>query len=129
MPVLQVPVYHLVMLAEDLARLDILTRVRFARAGAGYREDEFTALGVDFSQRFAMFEESIDTMKQMWTEDVVSFHGKFWSLNEWHTHIQPYQDQHPPIWIGATKDHGARRSARPPSSRSTPSWSAPSGRT
>ncbi len=110
---LQIPLYHPVMLAEDLATLDILARGRFVLgAGAGYREDEFTALGVDFSQRFAMFEESIGIMKQMWTEDVVSFQGKFWSLLEGHTHIQPYQDPHPPIWIGAMKDHGVRRSAR-----------------
>ncbi|WP_028472395.1 LLM class flavin-dependent oxidoreductase [Nocardioides alkalitolerans] len=111
--VVQVPLYHPVMLAEDLATLDILTRGRLVvGAGAGYREDEFTALGVDFSQRFAMFDEAISIMKQMWTQDTVSFDGRFWSLTEGKTHIRPYQEPHPPIWIGAMKDHGVRRSAR-----------------
>jgi alkanesulfonate monooxygenase SsuD/methylene tetrahydromethanopterin reductase-like flavin-dependent oxidoreductase (luciferase family) len=102
-----------VMLAEDLATLDILTRGRLVvGAGAGYREDEFTALGIDYSQLFRMFDEAIGIMKQMWTQDVVSFSGEFWSLEEGRTHIRPYQDPHPPIWIGAMKDHGVRRSAR-----------------
>ena len=111
--VLQVPLYHPVMLAEDLATLDILSRGRLVvGAGAGYREDEFVALGVDFSQRFRMFEEAIGIMKQMWTQDTVSFQGEYWSLDEGHTHIRPWQQPHPPIWIGAMKDHGVRRSAR-----------------
>jgi alkanesulfonate monooxygenase SsuD/methylene tetrahydromethanopterin reductase-like flavin-dependent oxidoreductase (luciferase family) len=111
--VVQVPLYHPVMLAEDLATLDILTRGRLVvGAGAGYREDEFTALGIDYTQRFRMFDEAIGIMKQMWTQDVVSFSGEFWSLEEGRTHIRPWQQPHPPIWIGAMKDHGVRRSAR-----------------
>ncbi|QIG44637.1 LLM class flavin-dependent oxidoreductase [Nocardioides anomalus] len=111
--VVQVPLYHPVMLAEDLATLDILTRGRLVvGAGAGYREDEFTALGVDFSQRFAMFEESLQIMQQMWTQDTVTYAGRFWSVEDGHTHIRPWQQPHPPIWIGAMKDRGVRRSAR-----------------
>ena len=64
------------MLAEDLATLDILTRGRLVvGVGAGYREDEFTALGIDYAQRFRMFDEAIGIMKQLWTQDVVSFSG------------------------------------------------------
>ncbi|UMG91206.1 LLM class flavin-dependent oxidoreductase [Nocardioides sp. TF02-7] len=111
--VVQVPLYHPVMLAEDLATLDILTRGKLVvGAGAGYREDEFTALGVDFSQRFAMFDEAIALMKSTWTDEVVDFRGKFWTVEDGHPHIRPWQDPHPPIWIGALKDHGVRRSAR-----------------
>ena len=51
--VVQVPLFHPVALAEELATLDILTRGRLVvGAGAGYRQDEFTALGVDFAQAF-----------------------------------------------------------------------------
>lgn len=111
--VVQVPLYHPVMLAEDLATLDILTRGRLvAGLGAGYREDEFTALGIDFSQRFAMFDEAVTLMKQMWTQDRVTFRGKFWSLEDGRTHIRPWRQPHPPIWIGAMHDRGVRRSAR-----------------
>lgn len=111
--VIQVPLYHPVALAEELATLDILTRGRLVvGAGAGYRQDEFTHLGVDFTKRFAMMDESLTLMKQLWTQDVVSFHGRFWQLEDGHTHIRPWQQPHPPIWIGAMKDQGVLRSAR-----------------
>lgn len=111
--VIQVPLYHPIALAEELATLDILTRGKLVvGAGAGYREDEFTYFGIDFTKRFAMMDESLRLMKMLWTQDVVDFDGKFWQLKDGHTHIRPWQDPHPPIWIGAMKDTGVRRSAR-----------------
>ena len=66
--VIQVPLFHPIDLAEELATLDILTRGRLVvGVGAGYREDEFTAFGVDFAQRFAMMDESVPIMKRLWT--------------------------------------------------------------
>lgn len=111
--VIQVPLYHPIALAEELATLDILTGGRLVvGAGAGYRADEFRHFGIDFTARFRMMTESLTLMKRLWTEDVVSFDGEFWSLAEGHTHIRPVQDPHPPIWIGAMKEQGVRRSAR-----------------
>lgn len=111
--VVQVPLYHPIALAEELATLDILTRGRLVvGVGAGYRADEFTAFGVDFAQRFAMFDEALRIMQLLWTQDVVSFEGRFWSFQDGRTHIRPQQQPHPPLWIGAMKDAGVRRSAR-----------------
>ncbi|MEZ7237234.1 LLM class flavin-dependent oxidoreductase [Rhodococcus sp. GXMU-t2271] len=111
--VVQVPLFHPVALAEELATLDILTRGNLiVGAGAGYRREEFTAFGVDFDQRFAMMDEALQIVRMMWTQDEVDFHGKFWRLDGVKTHIRPWQDPHPPIWIGALRDSGVRRSAR-----------------
>lgn len=111
--VVQVPLYHPIALAEELATLDILTRGRLVvGVGAGYRADEFTAFGVDFAERFAMFDEALRIMQLLWTQDVVSFEGRFWSFQDGRTHIRPQQQPHPPLWIGAMKEAGVRRSAR-----------------
>lgn len=111
--VVQVPLYHPVALAEELATLDILTRGQLVvGAGAGYRRKEFTAFGVDFDRRFAMMDEALQIVRMLWTQDEVTFHGKFWTLDGVRTHIRPWQDPHPPIWIGALRDSGVRRSAR-----------------
>jgi alkanesulfonate monooxygenase SsuD/methylene tetrahydromethanopterin reductase-like flavin-dependent oxidoreductase (luciferase family) len=111
--VIQVPLYHPIDLAEELATLDIVSRGRLViGAGAGYRQDEFTAFGIDFADRFAMMDEALRIMQLLWTQDVVSFSGRFWSFEDAHTHIRPWQDPHPPIWIGAMKDAGVLRSAR-----------------
>jgi len=111
--IIQVPLYHPVALAEELATLDILTRGRLViGAGAGYRADEFTAFGIDFAQRFTMFDESVALMKRLWTEPSVTFAGRYWSLEDARPHIQPWQQPHPPLWIGAMSSHGVRRAAR-----------------
>ncbi len=111
--IVQVPLYHPVALAEDLATLDILCRGRLVvGAGAGYRRDEFDAFGIDFSARFAMLDESLTLIKQLWTEPAVTFSGRFWSVTDVRPHIQPWQQPHPPIWIGAMTETGVRRSAR-----------------
>ena len=78
----------------------------------GYRSDEFTALGVDFADRFAMLDESVALMKRLWTEDHVTHTGRFWQLEDARPHIQPWQEPHPPLWVGAMGPVGVRRSAR-----------------
>jgi alkanesulfonate monooxygenase SsuD/methylene tetrahydromethanopterin reductase-like flavin-dependent oxidoreductase (luciferase family) len=111
--IIQAPLYHPVALAEELATLDILARGRLVvGVGAGYRSDEFTALGVDFAQRFAMLDESVGLMKRLWTEDHVTHTGRFWSLEDARPHIRPWQEPHPPLWVGAMGPVGVRRSAR-----------------
>jgi len=111
--IIQAPLYHPVALAEELATLDIMSRGRLVvGVGAGYRSDEFTALGVDFADRFAMLDESVALMKRLWTEDHVTHTGRFWPLEDARPHIQPWQVPHPPLWVGAMGPVGVRRSAR-----------------
>ena len=111
--IIQAPLYHPVALAEELATLDIMSRGRLVvGVGAGYRSDEFTALGVDFADRFAMLDESVALMKRLWTEDHVTHTGRFWSLEDARPHIRPWQEPHPPLWVGAMGPVGVRRSAR-----------------
>jgi alkanesulfonate monooxygenase SsuD/methylene tetrahydromethanopterin reductase-like flavin-dependent oxidoreductase (luciferase family) len=111
--IIQVPLYHPVALAEELATLDIMTGGRLiVGAGAGYRADEFVAFGIDFAHRFAMLDEALTLIKRLWTEPSVTFHGRFWSLDDALPHIRPWQQPHPPLWLGAMSETGVRRSAR-----------------
>ena len=111
--IIQAPLYHPVALAEELATLDILTRGRLVvGVGAGYRADEFAAFGVDFANRFRMLDESVALMKRLWTEDEVTHTGQFWTLQQARPHIRPWQEPHPPLWVGAMGEVGVRRSAR-----------------
>src|SRR4030095_10870057 len=81
--IIQAPLYPPVALAEELASIDIMTRGRLVvGVGAGYRADEFNALGVDFTQRFAMLDESVAVMKRLWTEDDVTHTGRFSRLGD-----------------------------------------------
>lgn len=107
------PLYHPVMLAEEVATLDVVTEGRFVfGAGLGYKADEFGYLDVPFKERAGRFNESLELMKKLWTQETVNHQGKYWTLEDVHPHIQPVQQPHPPIWIGAHSEAGARRAGR-----------------
>lgn len=107
------PLYHPVLLAEEIATLDVVTEGRLIfGAGLGYRAEEFDYFGVDYKQRASRMDESLELITRLWTEDEVTFHGKHWQLDAVRPHIRPVQSPHPPIWIGAHSLPGARRAGR-----------------
>jgi alkanesulfonate monooxygenase SsuD/methylene tetrahydromethanopterin reductase-like flavin-dependent oxidoreductase (luciferase family) len=107
------PLYHPVLLAEEIATLDVVTEGRLIfGAGLGYRPEEFDYLGVPFKQRAGRMDESLELMKRLWTEDEVNFEGRYWTLKGVRPHLRPVQSPHPPIWIGAHSLAGTRRAGR-----------------
>ncbi|MBM7516447.1 LLM class flavin-dependent oxidoreductase [Nocardioides nitrophenolicus] len=107
------PLYHPVLLAEEIATLDVVTEGRLVfGAGLGYRAEEFDHLDVPFRQRASRFDESLELMRRLWTEDEVTHHGRHWRLDGVRPHLRPVQDPHPPIWIGAQALPGVRRCGR-----------------
>jgi alkanesulfonate monooxygenase SsuD/methylene tetrahydromethanopterin reductase-like flavin-dependent oxidoreductase (luciferase family) len=107
------PLYHPVLLAEEIATLDVVTEGRLVfGAGLGYRPEEFDYLGVPFAERAARMDESLALMTRLWTEDEVTHSGRFWRLDAVRPHLKPVQQPHPPIWIGAHSLAGARRAGR-----------------
>jgi alkanesulfonate monooxygenase SsuD/methylene tetrahydromethanopterin reductase-like flavin-dependent oxidoreductase (luciferase family) len=107
------PLYHPVLLAEEIATLDVVTEGRLVfGVGLGYRAEEFDYLGVPYRERASRMDESLRLMTKLWTEDEVTFHGKHWRLDGVKPHLKPVQRPHPPIWIGAHSLAGARRAGR-----------------
>jgi alkanesulfonate monooxygenase SsuD/methylene tetrahydromethanopterin reductase-like flavin-dependent oxidoreductase (luciferase family) len=111
--VMLAPLYHPVLLAEELATLDIVSSGRLVVGlGTGYMREEFEAFGVPFDERVPRFEECIALLEELWTHDRVTFEGRFWQLDDVPVHLRPVQEPRPPLWIGATGRPGVRRAAR-----------------
>ncbi|MEX5717068.1 LLM class flavin-dependent oxidoreductase [Geodermatophilus maliterrae] len=107
------PLYHPVMLAEELATLDVVTEGRLVfGAGIGYRPEEFEYLGIPFKERAARTDEILELLVKLWTQDEVTHSGRFWQLDGVRPHLKPVQSPHPPIWVGAQSVAGARRAGR-----------------
>jgi alkanesulfonate monooxygenase SsuD/methylene tetrahydromethanopterin reductase-like flavin-dependent oxidoreductase (luciferase family) len=94
----QLPFYHPLRLAQEVAMLDHLSRGRVEfGTGIGVHEHEFIRWGVGYYQRAAIAGEVLDVVKQAWTQDEVTYEGKSFRFDEVLPQPKPYQKPYPPI--------------------------------
>src|SRR5688572_20635062 len=114
--VLLLPYRHPVVLAKQLATIDLLSkgRLRNVTVGLGVVEREASATGVDFASRGRRADEAIDVMRLLWAggEDGVSFDGEFFAFDNLCSFPKPYEVAHLPIHIGGSSRAAARRAGR-----------------
>jgi alkanesulfonate monooxygenase SsuD/methylene tetrahydromethanopterin reductase-like flavin-dependent oxidoreductase (luciferase family) len=111
--VLLTTLHNPVEVAECIASLDAIWRGNFIfGVGLGYRDVEFDAFGVPRGQRVRRFEQCLEVVKRLWTEDNVSFENDVCKLNNVTMTCRPVQQPHPPIWFAANNDRAVRRAAR-----------------
>ena len=98
------------VVAKAGATLDLLSDGRFTLAvGVGYLKREFAALGVDFDERAALFEEALEVIRGIWTTDDFSYEGRHFSAKGITAHPRPVSTPHPPIWIGGNTAAARKR--------------------
>ena len=62
------PYRHPLIVAKIVATLATLSEDRFTLAVAtGYLRGEYRALGIDFEQRNALFDQAVEVLRGMWT--------------------------------------------------------------
>ena len=109
--ILVLPYRNPFLTAKAVASIDALSDGRFILAVAtGYLRGEYRALGVDFEERNALFDQAIDVMRGIWTEDDYAYEGHGF-LAHGQT-VNPKPDPQPPIWIGGNSRLSRRRVAR-----------------
>lgn len=98
--VIILPQRQAVLVAKQAAEVDLLTGGRFRLGvGIGWNPVEYEALGVDFRSRAARYEEQVELVRRLWTEDVVTFQGRFHTVDR--AGILPRPVQRPiPVWMG-----------------------------
>ncbi|MCT7659354.1 LLM class F420-dependent oxidoreductase [Mycobacterium deserti] len=98
------------VVAKSGATLDLLSNGRFTLAvGVGYLKREFAALGVDFDERAALFEEALEVIRGIWTTDDFSYEGRHFTASGITAHPRPVSTPHPPIWIGGNTAAARKR--------------------
>jgi len=110
--VLIVPYRNPVLTARLVATIDVLSAGRITcGVGAGWFAEEFEVLGADFDHRGSVTEEYLQLMSRLWTEESVTFHGRFYSCSS--VGMQPKPVQRPlPIWMGGSGASVLQRAAR-----------------
>ncbi len=100
------------LVAKQAAELDVLSggRLRFG-VGVGWNSVEYEALGMDFHTRGPRIAEQVRVLRALWTQESVTFHGRWHHIVE--AGINPLPLQRPiPIWMGGQADAVVRRIAR-----------------
>jgi F420-dependent oxidoreductase-like protein len=110
------------ILAAEVITVDHLSGGRVECAvGAAWNEPEHRALGIEFpsvSERMDRLEEGVQVLRKLFTEDDVTFEGKYFRLENATFHPRPIQQPSPPIWIGGT----GRRRTLPAVGRYADAW-------
>jgi probable F420-dependent oxidoreductase len=102
-----------VVLAKELASLDVLSRGRLIfGVGAGYIPAEFAAIGAVFEERGERTNESIEVVRALWTMEKPRFAGRFHTFADVDAHPRPLQKPHPPIVVGGMSPPAYRRALR-----------------
>ena len=98
--------------AKQAAEADLLSGGRLRLGiGVGWNHVEYESLGIDWKTRGARQAEQVEVLRRLWSEDLVSFSGRFHNLNE--VSIVPPPVQRPiPIWFGGLSDAVVTRAAR-----------------
>ncbi len=112
--VIALPLRNPTVLAKEIATLDFLSGGRFVLAvGIGTDDGrEYEACGVPKAQRAGRTDEAMQVMRMLWSQDHVTFHGKYFTLNDVTVEPKPTKPGFPPIWVGGRTDAALRRLAR-----------------
>jgi alkanesulfonate monooxygenase SsuD/methylene tetrahydromethanopterin reductase-like flavin-dependent oxidoreductase (luciferase family) len=107
------PLYNPVVVAEEAATIDWFCNGKYVLAGGlGYRQEEFTSMGVPFKERVPRLVESVEIIRKLWRDDEVRFDGRFTKLPGVRASVKPKQAGGPPIWLGGDVEAAVTRAAR-----------------
>lgn len=102
-----------VHMAKYMVTLDHLSKGRLiVGVGLGGNFGTYPAFGISPQGRAGRFEEGVKLMKALWTQESVTFQGKFWQLNNATMNPKPLQKPHPPLWFGGASQPAINRAVR-----------------
>ncbi len=106
------PQRQTVLVAKQATEIDLLTGGRFRLGvGLGWNAVEYEALGQDFANRGARIGEQVALMRELWTQETVTFSGEYEHVTG--AGIAPFPVQRPiPVWFGARAKVALRRAGR-----------------
>jgi F420-dependent oxidoreductase-like protein len=97
---------HPSVLAAEVVTVDHVSSGRLELGiGAGWFEPEHRELGIDLQplgERVDRFDEGLQVIVALMTEDGVNFEGEHFQLRGATILPRPVQRPHPPVWIGAS---------------------------
>ena len=111
--VIVVPLHHPLVVAEEIATLDVLANGRVdIGLGRGYQHYEFERLGLELDTSRQRWEESVDVILKAFKGEPFTYDGKLFTIPETSIFPQPVQKPHPPIWVTAQSPESIEATVR-----------------
>ena len=110
--VIILPQRQTALVAKQAAELDVLSggRTRLG-IGIGWNPVEYEALGENFKNRGRRSAEQVEVMRKLWTQELVTYEGKWHKITD--AGLNPLPIQRPiPIWFGGGADTVLERVGR-----------------
>jgi probable F420-dependent oxidoreductase len=101
-----------ILTAKALASIDLISNGRMLLVtGSSWNIDEMRNHGTDPLTRYELLEERVLAMRQIWTEDEATFHGRFVNFDRIWSWPKPVQNPMP-VLIGGNSDGVEERALR-----------------
>jgi probable F420-dependent oxidoreductase len=98
------PLRHPLLLAHQLATLDLLSRGRLVvQPTVSWHEQEYRALGVDFHRRGELLDEHLAAWRELWRHSPASFSGRHYSFKDVYLEPKPWRARGPVLWFGGSR--------------------------
>ncbi len=110
--VIILPQRQTALVAKQAAEVDVLNGGKFRLGvGVGWNPVEYEGLGMDFHTRGRVIEEQVEVMRLLWSQEVVTYKGKFHTITEAGLNPLPVH-RSIPVWMGGRTEALLRRVAR-----------------
>jgi probable F420-dependent oxidoreductase len=111
--VVNMPFESPVVLAKQATTLDVLSGGRLDLGlGNGWYEPEFVATGASSARRAARAVEYVQVLRTLWTDEIASFDGEFYTVPPSRMVPRPVQPGGPPILLGGAVPAALARAGR-----------------
>jgi alkanesulfonate monooxygenase SsuD/methylene tetrahydromethanopterin reductase-like flavin-dependent oxidoreductase (luciferase family) len=111
--VMQLPLYHPLHVAEQVAVIDNICKGRFILgAGLGLVQKEFAAFEISLTEAASRFTEAVEILKHAWTGKPFSHSGRHFQFTDVTITPRPVRQPRPPIWVGAMSEITLKRAGR-----------------
>ena len=99
-----------IVCAKEVASVDLLSGGRLELAvGAGWNLEEMRNHGTNPRERFAIVEDRLKAMREMWAEDEATYHGRYVDFDRIAVWPKPVQKPNPPVLLAANGASAERR--------------------
>ncbi|MDA1077040.1 MAG: LLM class F420-dependent oxidoreductase [Proteobacteria bacterium] len=99
--VLILPQRQTVLVAKQAAEVAVLSNNRFRLGiGTGWNQLEYQGLNETFGNRGARQAEQVELMRKLWSEDSLTFNGKYHTIDA--ASILPRPSRSIPVWFGGS---------------------------